>query len=47
MLEYVTFDDAVEELLTQERGCHMVKKDLADAFRHVSVATSDHWLLEF
>ena len=46
-LEYATFNDAVEALLTQGRGCHMVKKDLADAFRHVPVATSDHWLLGF
>ncbi len=29
------------------RGCILVKRDLAEAFRHILVAESDWWLLEF
>ena len=46
-LEYATFDQAVEALLLQGPNAILVKKDLADAFRHIPVASSDHWLLEF
>ena len=46
-LEYTTFDDAIDVLLAQGPACCLVKKDLADAFRHIPIASSDHWLLGF
>ena len=46
-LEYAAFDDAVVAILLTGRGAVLIKKDLADAFRHIPVAESDHWLLGF
>ena len=46
-LEYTTFDEAVAALISMGRGAKLVKRDLADAFRHVPVARSDWWLLGF
>ena len=46
-LEYTTYDDAVDALLTRGSGAIFVKRDLKDAFRHVPVAISDQWLLGF
>lgn len=46
-LEYAAVDDAIAALITQGRGAVLLKKDLADAFRHVAVAISDRWLLGF
>ena len=46
-LEYTTFDDAVEMLLKVGSGAIFVKRDLADAFRHIPVSASDWWLLGF
>lgn len=46
-LEYVTFDDAVDALLAAGHRALMVKRDLAEAFRHIPVALSDRWLLGF
>lgn len=46
-LEYPTFDDALDALITQGRGAMLVKRDLQDAFRHMPVARSDWWLLGF
>ena len=44
-IEYPTFDDAIEKIRTHGRGCTLVKRDFADAFRHIPVAKSDWWLL--
>ena len=46
-LEYTTCDEAMAALITQRRGAKLVKRDLADAFRHMPVAISDWWLLGF
>ena len=46
-LEYATYDDAVDALLSTGPGAQFVKRDLKDAFRHIPVATSDQWLLGF
>lgn len=47
MLEYTIFDDSMEMLLKVGPGAIFVKRDLADAFRHIPVSASDWWLLEF
>lgn len=41
-LEYVTFDDGVNALLTQGPGATLIKRDLSDAFRHIPVAKLDY-----
>jgi hypothetical protein len=46
-LEYTVFDEAVEALLRVGKGAILVKRDLSEAFRHIPVAESDHWLLGF
>ena len=46
-LEYATYDDAVDALLSRGQGAIFVKRDLKDAFRHIPIATSDQWLLGF
>ena len=46
-LEYATFDEAVQALIHQGRGAILVKRDLAEAFRHMPVAEADGWLLGF
>jgi Reverse transcriptase (RNA-dependent DNA polymerase) len=46
-LEYTVFDEAIEALLRVGKRAILVKRDLADAFRHIPVAESDHWLLGF
>ena len=46
-LEYTSFDEALEALLDVGRGAYLVKRDLADAFRHIPVTRADWWLLGF
>ena len=46
-LEYATFDEAAQALIQQGRGAILVKRDLAEAFRHMPVAEADWWLLDF
>lgn len=46
-LEYACFDEAIVMIMEGGRGAILMKKDLADAFRHVPVAESDWWLLGF
>lgn len=46
-LEYTTFDDAVMAVIETGQGALLIKRDLADAFRHIPVAESDWWLLGF
>ena len=46
-LEYTIFDEAVKALLQQGRGARLIKRDLKNAFRHISITSSDQWLLNF
>lgn len=46
-LEYTTFDEAIAMLLKVGLTAVFVKRDLADAFRHIPVSASDWWLLGF
>lgn len=46
-IEYTSFDDAVQSLLRVGTGAILVKRDLADAFRHIPVSQNDTWLLGF
>lgn len=46
-LEYTSFDEAVALVIRIGRGAILIKKDLADAFRHIPVAESDWLLLGF
>ncbi len=46
-IEYTLIDDAIDALIAQGRFAVMIKRDLADAFRHIPIAESDWWLLGF
>ena len=46
-IEYFIFDQAIIALCDVDQNAVLIKRDLIDVFRHVSIATSDHWLLEF
>lgn len=46
-LEYATYDDAVNTLLSRGPEAQFIKRDLKDAFRHIPVVTSNQWLLGF
>lgn len=46
-IEYTSFDDTVQSLLRVGTGAILVKRDLADAFRHIPVSQNDTWLLGF
>ena len=46
-LKYATYGEAVEALLQRGQEAHFVKRDLKGAFRHIPVASSDQWLLDF
>lgn len=46
-LEYTSFDEAIDLILDMGRGFILVKRDLAEAFRHIPVAESAWWLLGF
>lgn len=46
-LEYTTFDEAKQEVIRAGPGSIMVKRDLKDAFRHITVSPPDWWLLGF
>ena len=45
--EYTSFDDAVAMVAAAGQGAILIKRDLADAFRHIPVAPEDYWLLGF
>jgi hypothetical protein len=47
MLKYVIIDETIENILRIELDCIMIKRDLIEIFRHIFVATFDHWLLSF
>ena len=46
-LEYTSFDEAIRLIEQRGPGCILIKRDFADAFRHIPVAKSDWWLLGF
>jgi hypothetical protein len=46
-LTYTTFDQAMALVTQVGAGAWLVKRDLADAFRHIPVHPSDWWLLGF
>ena len=46
-LEYTCFDEPVAMITRIGPGAMLIKKDLADAFRHIPVAECDWWLLGF
>jgi hypothetical protein len=46
-LTYATFDQALQLVAEAGVGSILVKRDLADAFRHIPVSPQDWWLLGF
>ena len=46
-LKYVTIDEIIAVLIFQERDAVMLKKNLANAFRHIFVIILNRWLLDF
>ena len=47
VLKYVTFDEIIAIFIFQERDAVMLKKNLANAFKHISVILLNRWLLDF
>ncbi len=46
-IEYFIFDQAIIALCDINRNAVLIKRDLIDIFHQMSIATSDHWLLDF
>ena len=46
-LKYARFDDALDHVRVAGPGAIMVKRDLADAFRHIPIHPADWWLFGF
>ena len=46
-LKYALFDEALDHVRRAGKGAVMVKRDLADAFRHIPIHPSDWWLFGF
>ena len=46
-LVYDSFEDALKLVAQAGEGCFMVKRDLADTFRHIPIHPSDWWLMGF
>ncbi len=46
-MEYATLGNAITAVRNAGKGALLVKRDLAEAFRHIPVAASDWWLLGF
>ena len=44
---YDSFEDALKLVAQAGKSCFMVKRDLADAFRHIPIHPSDWWLMGF
>ena len=44
---YISFDEAIALAAASGQGSTLIKRDLANAFRHIPVAPQDHWLLGF
>ena len=47
ILEYVIFDEIVQILIQQDRDAILMKRDLVETFRHMSMTMIDWWLLNF
>ncbi len=47
LIEYFIFDQTIITLCDIDRNAVLIKRNLIDIFCHVSIATSDHWLLDF
>jgi hypothetical protein len=47
VLKYVIIDETIENILRVELNCIIIKRDLVETFRHISIVTFDHWLLSF
>ena len=45
--QYTTFDEVKQEVIRAGLDGTIVKRDLTDAFRHISVSPQDWWLLGF
>ena len=46
-IKYFIFDQAIIILSDVDWNAVLIKRDLINVFCHVSIATSDHWLLDF
>jgi len=46
-IENFIFDQVIIALSDVNQNAVLIKRDLIDVFCHVSIATSDHWLLDF
>ncbi len=46
-IEYFIFDQTIIALSDVDRNAVLIKRDLINVFCHVSIATSNHWLLDF
>jgi hypothetical protein len=46
-LKYAIIDETIKNILRVELDCIMIKRNLIETIRHISVATFDHWLLSF
>ena len=46
-LRYALFEEALDHVRKVGKGAILVKRDLADAFRHIPIHPSDWWLLGF
>lgn len=45
--EYTSVDKAIVALLKIGKNATLIKRDLSDAFHHISVLSTDWWLLGF
>ena len=46
-LKYIIFDEVVIVLIIMKKDAKLIKRDLIDAFKHVSIIKSNWWLLNF
>lgn len=46
-LKYALFNEALDQVRIAGQGARMIKRDLADAFRHIPIHPSDWWLFGF
>ena len=46
-LKYARFNDALDQVRAAGRGAILIKRDLAEAFRHIPIHPADWWLFGF
>ena len=46
-LKYALFNEAIDQVRAAGRGAILIKRDLADAFRHIPIHPADWWLFSF